>query len=133
MGSEMCIRDRVKDNLILEPVKDLPDGSFLADVFDSITDRRRRHPARVRVISYTIEDGRDPSGPFRLITTLLDHAKAPAAQLAAAYAQRGRSRAPSTSSRPTSVARASCCAPSPRSWSPRRSGATCAVTTRSAP
>ena len=40
------------------------------------------------MISYTIEDGRDPAGPFRLITTLLDHAKAPAAQLAAAYAQR---------------------------------------------
>jgi hypothetical protein len=79
---------RVKDNLILEPVKDLPDGSFLADVFHSTTDRARRHPARVRVISYTIEDGRDPAGPYRLITTLLDHRKAPAAQLAAAYAQR---------------------------------------------
>jgi hypothetical protein len=79
---------RVKDNLILEPVKDLPDGSFLADVFDSTTDRARRHPSRVRVISYTIEDGRDPAGPYRLITTLLDHATAPAAQLAAAYAQR---------------------------------------------
>ena len=41
----------MKDNLILEPVKDLPDGSFLADVFDSSTDRARRHPSRVRVIS----------------------------------------------------------------------------------
>ena len=78
----------MKDNLILEPVKDLPDGSFLADVFDSTTDRARRHPSRVRVISYTIEDGRDPAGPYRLITTLLDHRTAPAAQLAAAYAQR---------------------------------------------
>jgi len=87
-GSGADLLWRVKDDLILEPVKDLPDGSFLADVFDSITDRRRRHPARVRVISYTIEDGRDPAGPFRLITTLLDHAKAPATQLAAAYAQR---------------------------------------------
>ena len=44
---------RVKDNLILEPVKDLPGGSWLADVFHSTTDRARRHPARVRVISYT--------------------------------------------------------------------------------
>ncbi|MHB8299737.1 MAG: IS4 family transposase, partial [Dermatophilaceae bacterium] len=79
---------RVKTNLILEPVEDLPDGSFLADVFDSTTDRARRHPVRVRVISYTIDDGRDPSGPFRLITTLLDHGEAPAAELAAAYAQR---------------------------------------------
>ena len=79
---------RVKDNLRLEPVQDLPDGSWLADVFDSKADRRRLHPVRVRVISYTIEDGRDPTGPYRLITTLLDHNQAPATQLAAAYAQR---------------------------------------------
>ena len=87
-GSGADLLWRVKDNLILEPVKDLPDGSFLADVFDSVADRRRRHPSRVRVISYTIDDGRDLAGPYRLITTLLDHRKAPAAQLAAAYAQR---------------------------------------------
>ena len=79
---------RVKKNLILEPVEDLPDGSWLADVFDSTTDRARRHPVRVRVISYTIEDGRDPAGPYRLITTLLDHGEAPAAALSAAYSQR---------------------------------------------
>src|SRR5664280_2767946 len=42
---------RVKDNLILEPAEDLPDGSFMADVFDSVADRARRHPVRVRVIS----------------------------------------------------------------------------------
>jgi len=79
---------RVKDNLRLEPVKELPDGSWLAEVFDSKADRRRLHPVRVRAISYTIEDGRGPVGPYRLITTLLDHNQAPATQLAAAYAQR---------------------------------------------
>jgi hypothetical protein len=79
---------RVKDNLKLEPVEDLPDGSWLADVFDSVADKQRLRPSRVRVISYTIDDGRDPTGPYRLITTLLDHHQAPAAQLAAAYAQR---------------------------------------------
>jgi len=79
---------RVKDNLILDAVEDLPDGSWLADVFDSTTDRRRQRPSRVRVIEYTVEDGREPTGPFRLVTTILDHRKAPAAQLAAAYAQR---------------------------------------------
>src|SRR5674476_1008302 len=41
---------RVKDNLILDPVKDLPDGSFLADVFHSTTDRARRHPARAAAV-----------------------------------------------------------------------------------
>jgi hypothetical protein len=79
---------RVKDNLRLEAVTELPDGSWLADVFDSVADRRRQHPSRVRVIEYTIEDGRDPTGPYRLLTTILDHREAPAAELAAAYAQR---------------------------------------------
>jgi hypothetical protein len=79
---------RVKGNLKLEPAEDLPDGSWLADVYDSVVDKQRRRPIRVRVVSYTIEDGRDPTGPYRLITTLLDHHQAPAAQLAAAYAQR---------------------------------------------
>ena len=79
---------RVKDNLRLEVVEDLHDGSWLADVFDSVTDRRRQHPLRVRVIEYTIEDGREPSGPYRLLTTILDPGQAPAAELAGAYAQR---------------------------------------------
>ena len=79
---------RVKDNLKLEPVEDLPDGSWLADVFHSVADKRRLRPVRVRVVSYAVDDGRDPTGPYRLITTLLDHDQAPAAQLAAAYAQR---------------------------------------------
>jgi len=79
---------RVKDNLKLDAVEDLPDGSWLADVFDSLADRRRQHPLRVRVIEYSIEDGREPSGPYRLLTTILDHREAPAAELAAAYAQR---------------------------------------------
>ena len=79
---------RVKDNLKLEPVEELPDGSFLAEVFDSAADRRREHPLRVRVVEYSVEDGRDPSGPYRLLTTILDPQEAPAAELAAAYAQR---------------------------------------------
>jgi hypothetical protein len=79
---------RVKDNLELEATKDLPDGSWLAQVFHSVQDRTRRDPRTVRVIEYTVEDGREPSGPYRLLTTILDHREAPAAELAAAYAQR---------------------------------------------
>src|SRR3954447_459888 len=44
----------------------------------------------------------------------------------------GRSRTPSTSSRPTSADPGSCCARSPPTWSCRRFGAACAATTRSA-
>lgn len=79
---------RVKGNLKLEPVTDLPDGSWLAEVFDSTTDRARRDPRTVRVIEYTVNDGREPTGPYRLLTTILDPGEAPAAELAGAYAQR---------------------------------------------
>jgi hypothetical protein len=79
---------RVKDNLNLEALEDLGDGSWLASVFDSVADRKRRHPLTVRVIEYTIADGRAPTGPFRLITTILDPTEAPALELAAAYTQR---------------------------------------------
>jgi hypothetical protein len=85
-GADLCWR--VKDNLGLVPIEELEDGSFLAEVFDSVTDRKRAHPVTVRVIEYTIEDGRDPSGPFRLITTIVDPKEASATELAAAYAQR---------------------------------------------
>ena len=79
---------RVKDNLKLDPVEDLADGSWLAEVFHSGTDRKRQHPTMVRVIEYTIDDGGEPCGPFRLITTIIDPVQAPAVELAAAYAQR---------------------------------------------
>lgn len=79
---------RVRDNLKLEPVEELRDGSFLADVFDSQADRKRQHPVRVRVIEYTVEDGRGAAGPYRLVTTILDADQARAAELAAVYAQR---------------------------------------------
>ena len=79
---------RVKDNLNLEPIKILADGSWLAEVFHSTNDKRRLHPIIVRVIEYTIEDGRDTTGPFRLITTIVDPGQATALDLAAAYTQR---------------------------------------------
>jgi hypothetical protein len=79
---------RVKDNLKLDPVVDLADGSWLAEVFHSTQDTKRRHPVTVRVIEYTIDDGRESTGPFRLITTILDPVDAPAVTLADAYVQR---------------------------------------------
>ena len=85
-GADLCWR--VADNLNLESIEDLPDGSYLAEVFHSVRDRKRRRPVRVRVIEYTIQDGREPAGPFRLVTTILDHTEVPAIELAAAYAQR---------------------------------------------
>jgi hypothetical protein len=66
---------------------DLPDGSWLAHLRKS-TDRTSE-PMLVRVIDYTVDDGRDtPGEAYRLFTTLLDPAEAPATELAAAYHQR---------------------------------------------
>lgn len=79
---------RVKDNLTLDAIEVLDDGSYLAEVFHSTADRRRRHPTRVRVIEYTIADGRNTAGPYRLVTTILDPTHASAVELAAAYTQR---------------------------------------------
>jgi hypothetical protein len=79
---------RVRDNLNLSPVAELPDGSWLAQVFCSTHDRRRIEPVTVRVVEYTLDDGREQGGSYRLVTTILDHEQARAVELAAAYTQR---------------------------------------------
>ena len=82
--------------------EDLPDGSWLAHLQQTHSaEARRTAPILVRVIDYTLDDGRDDgrddgNGPekgaepvtYRLFTTLLDPDAAPATDLAAAYAQR---------------------------------------------
>jgi len=85
-GADLCWR--VRSTLKLPVLEPLPDGSWISEVFDSRADRKREHGTRVRVIEYTIEDGREPSGPYRLVTTITDPADAPATELAASYAQR---------------------------------------------
>jgi Insertion element 4 transposase N-terminal/Transposase DDE domain len=79
---------RISATLKPKTVKDLPDGSWIAEIAHPTKSAKTVAPVTVRVIEYTIDDGREPSGPYRLITTLLDHRKAPAVELAAAYAQR---------------------------------------------
>lgn len=79
---------RVKANLRLPATRELPDGSYLAQEFDSVGDRHRRRPVTVRVIEYSIRHGRENDQRYRLITTLLDPAQAPAIELAAAYSNR---------------------------------------------
>jgi hypothetical protein len=70
-------------------VADLSDGSWLADLRRATpATERNREPMRVRVIDYTIDDGRPQAGTYRLFTTLLDPAQVSATELAAAYVQR---------------------------------------------
>jgi transposase IS4-like protein/DDE family transposase len=75
-----------------EHLRDLPDGSWLAHLRRS-TPAAERHaqPMLVRVIDYTLDDGREQAREplvYRLFTTLTDPDQAPAPELAAAYAAR---------------------------------------------
>ena len=68
---------------------DLPDGSWLAHLRRSTpAAARREEPMLVRVIDYSIQDGRDNPTSYRLFTTMLDPAEVTAADLAAAYTDR---------------------------------------------
>jgi hypothetical protein len=80
---------RVKRGLHLEMEKRLPDGSYLSHVYASTTDRRhRRNGIVVRVIEYRLQGVRGAESLYRLMTTVLDHSQAPAAELAAVYHER---------------------------------------------
>ncbi|WP_345428970.1 IS4 family transposase, partial [Pseudonocardia xishanensis] len=70
-------------------VADLPDGSWLAHL-QALTPAaaRREPPMLVRVVDYSIDDGRDNSTTYRLFTTITDPEQVGAAELAAAYIQR---------------------------------------------
>jgi len=77
---------RVKGDLRLDMEKRLPDGSYLSHVYPSSADRRcRRNGIQVRVIEYRLNESNEL---YRLITTILDHAKATAVELAALYHER---------------------------------------------
>ena len=80
---------RVKANLRPRHFETLPDGSWLATIIPtSGTERRTTTPLTVRVIDYTVEDGRENPESYRLLTTILDPADASAEDLAAAYSER---------------------------------------------
>ncbi|WP_109506071.1 IS4 family transposase [Nocardioides speluncae] len=70
-------------------LQDLPDGSWLAHLRRTTpASARREEPMLVRVIDYTIDDGRQNPAAYRLFTTLLDPDQVAAVDLAGAYTQR---------------------------------------------
>lgn len=79
---------RMRSSQRLDPIEELPDGSFLSTVYEIRNFRRRGEGMVVRVIDYTIDDSRDNDDSYRLITTILDPDTVSAEQLASAYAQR---------------------------------------------
>jgi hypothetical protein len=80
---------RVKKNMRLACEKRLPDGSYLSRIYPSERDwRHKSNGIVVRVIDYRLEGVADAEPIYRLVTTILDHEKAPAPELAALYHER---------------------------------------------
>jgi hypothetical protein len=80
---------RIKKNMRLACEDRLPDGSYLSRIYPSAKDwRRKTDGVQVRVIDYSLDGVADAEPIYRLVTTILDHTKAPAAQLAALYHER---------------------------------------------
>lgn len=79
---------RAKQGRDLPEDERLADGSYLSRIFPG--DHRKRHSdgIRVRVIDYRLFGVADAEPMYRLVTTLLDPAEAPAAELAALYHER---------------------------------------------
>lgn len=80
---------RVRKNILLPCEKRLPDGSYLSRIYPSPQDQRRqRNGVVVRVIEYRLEGVEGSEPLYRLATTILDHERAPATELAALYHDR---------------------------------------------
>jgi hypothetical protein len=80
---------RARKNILLPCEKRLPDGSYLSRIYSSQQEqRRKRNGVAVRVIEYRLEGVEGAEPLYRLATTILDHGRAPAAELAALYHER---------------------------------------------
>lgn len=67
----------------------MSDGSYLSHIYPSERDRRRNtNGVKVRVIDYRLDGVPDVEPIYRLVTTILEHDKAPAVELAALYHER---------------------------------------------
>ena len=80
---------RVKINARLPREHPLADGSYVSRIYRSERDRRhQRHAVTVRVIEYRLHGVTEAEPIYRLVTSLLDPAPAPATELAALSHQR---------------------------------------------
>ena len=69
-------------------VETLDDGTWIGELRPGGNAGRNAVRHRIRVIDYTIDDGRANDNTYRLFTTILDPTDASAVDLAAAYEQR---------------------------------------------
>jgi hypothetical protein len=86
-GAELLWRG--KHNLRLPREAVLADGSYLTTIYPSDKDRRHRTGGiRVRVVEYRLEGVAGAEPLYRVLTSILDPQRAPAAELAALYHER---------------------------------------------
>jgi hypothetical protein len=125
---------RTRTNAVLPVVQTLPDGSYLSQIVAARDHRHGRDPITVRVVEYALADPGRPTqqAPYRLVTTILNPQQAPAAELAALYAERWELETAldelKTHQRGPKVV---LCSKLPKAWS-RSCGACCWSTTPSA-
>ncbi len=82
---------RVKSQLILKPIRNLSDDSYLAKIYKSSYDREKdRNGIVVRVIAYTLDDPQRAghAEKHRFITNLLDEKEYPAHEMICGYHER---------------------------------------------
>jgi hypothetical protein len=81
---------RVKADVELPRERNLEDGSYLTHISKRNHGRARRAGPEARVVDYRLDDPAlaEEDQRYRLITTILDPAAAPASELAALYPQR---------------------------------------------
>jgi hypothetical protein len=84
---------RVKKNLILPKIEELPDGSYISEVKDS--QDKSQPPVKVRVIDYTLErekitsdKNEEDEDEYYLLTNIFDYKNSPASELAMLYHER---------------------------------------------
>jgi hypothetical protein len=89
LGTGADLLWRMKKNMRMACEKRLPDGSYLSHVYPSERDwRNKTNGQALRVIDYRLEGIEGSELIYRLATTILDAAKAPAGELAALYHER---------------------------------------------
>ena len=87
-GTKAALLWRMKKNAKLPCEKRFRDGSFLSRIYASEDKKHTGESVVVRVIEYTLDGVPDTEPVYRLITTILDPAQAPAKELAALYQER---------------------------------------------
>lgn len=80
---------RLRKDLVLPREQELEDGSFLSSIHENRDDKRKKiRGVQIRVVEYALEGLSDTEESYRVATTILDPALAPAAELARLYHER---------------------------------------------